>query len=205
MGLLSSSVAFSRFRINGEVSSGLLSQIPAALIRNSFRDIDRTTDERSFGWVCFDNFLDSEWAGAPPEKGEFMVFALRLDTRRVAPAVLRKHFRMALEKEMSEQNKESRKFISKGRKKEIKEQVSAALLATTLPVPAVFDVAWNLRDNIVYFASVREKIIELFMQNFKQTFDLYLERITPYASARYLIASDRITALEAMESADFGE
>ena len=203
MGILSAGMAFTRFRVISAVSPEILRQTLEALKKKSFKEIDQGTEERSFGWVCFDNFLDAEWRVAPPEKGEFLAFALRLDTRRIAPAVMRKYFRLALEREMQEQNRAGRKFISKERKKELREEVEHRLMARTLPIPAVFDVVWNPRDNIIYFWSIRDKMIELFMEYFNISFDLRLERLTPYVRARELVDPACAAAMETVEPADF--
>lgn len=201
MSLMAASSTLTRFRLVNPATPDTLRQIPQALIKNSFRDIDQTTDERAYGWVCFDNFLDSEWLAAPPEKGEYMAFALRLDTRRIPPAVFRKYLRLALEKEMRDNKASGRSFISKERKVELREQVRLSLMAKTLPIPAVFDVVWNLRENMVYFSSVREKMIDLFMEYFSHSFDLHLEQITPLTLG--LADPSLAKTLETAEATDF--
>ena len=40
-----------------------------------------------------------QWRSAPPEKGAYLAFALRLDTRRIPPAVLKKYVTIALREE----------------------------------------------------------------------------------------------------------
>ena len=74
MSFLNASTSFTRFRILDPVPSALWPTIPDKLRQFSFRDIDDTSDERAWGWVCFDDMLDSQWRTAPPEKGEFLAF-----------------------------------------------------------------------------------------------------------------------------------
>ena len=205
MGLLSAGSTLTRLKVINSVSAEILRGVPDALAKNCFKDIDQTTDERSYGWVCFDNFLDSAWKTAPPEKAEFLAFALRLDTRRIAPAIFRKHFMIAMEKEQAEKDGENRKYISKNRKYEIREQVKFRLMSKTLPVPAVFDVSWNIHDNIIYFGSIRDKIVDMFMDHFKKSFGLDLERLTPYCLARGFVNPGLLHKLESAESVDFGK
>ena len=97
MGFMSASVGLTRYRIVEEdIPSSLWHEVEDRLKRNSFRDIDASAEERSFGWVSFDNMLDPDFILCPPEKGPYLTFTLRLDTRRVPPAVMKKHFAVAV-------------------------------------------------------------------------------------------------------------
>lgn len=201
MGFLSASSGFTRFRVTDPVPDELWRQIPELLKKRglAFTEIEDTADERGFGWVCFDDMLDSFWRTAPPEKGAYMAFTLRLDTRRVAPAVMKKHLQIALGEEEKRALEQGRKHIGRDRKKEVKEQVRLRLLARTLPVPAVFDVMWNMQTNIILLCTTSAKVAELFVQHFTDTFDLHLEPLTPYGLALNILgekAQDKLDAVE---------
>ena len=99
MSFLKSSTSFTRFRIVDEIPADLWAAVPEKLRQFAFQDIDEIPEERSFGWVNFDDMLDTAWRLSPPEKAEYLVFSLRVDTRRIPPAVLRKHTRIALQEE----------------------------------------------------------------------------------------------------------
>ena len=180
MGFLSASTSFVRYRVLEEVPGDLWTQLPDKLREYGFQDIDHTSDERSFGWVSIDNMLDSTLSETPPFKGEFAAFALRLDTRRISPAVFKKHYQMALEELTASLKEKGTPFVGRDRKKELKDQVKLKLLGRTLPVPAVFDVVWNIQNNRVALASTQDKIKQLFEDLFTQTFQLHLEPLTPY-------------------------
>lgn len=81
MGLLGASCSFTRFRIADTVPRELWMEIPAKLKQFAFQDIDEIAEERAWGWVSFEDMLDSEWRSAPPDKGLIWRFALRLDTQ----------------------------------------------------------------------------------------------------------------------------
>lgn len=204
MGFLSASSSFTRYRIIEEIPDTLWPEVPDRLKRNSFKDIDHTADERSFGWVCFDDMLDANWNSAPPEKGEFITMGLRLDTRRIPPAVLKKHMTLALGDEMDrmEQTK-GKRYVSRDRKTEIKEQTQLRLMARTLPIPAQFDVLWNVQSGVVYLASIQSKLRALFEDMFTMTFDLHLEPMTPYYQALTQLGEERARALEELEPTIF--
>ncbi|WP_461210663.1 hypothetical protein [Desulfocurvus sp. DL9XJH121] len=203
MGFLSASTSFTRYRIQGEVPDTLWPEILDRLKRNAFQDIDHTADERSFGWVSFDDMLDPAFRVAPPEKGEFLTFALRLDTRRISAAVLKKHFTLAMNDEMERMEKDGKKFVSRDRKRELKDQTKLRIMARTLPIPAVFDVVWNTRSGVIYLASVQSKLRSLFEDCFTLTFDLHLEPLTPYYQALQVLGENRQAQLDDYEPAIF--
>ena len=123
MGFTKSSCSFSRYVITEDVPASLWGEILDRLRQFAFRDIDETSEERSWGWVTFEDMLDAEWRDVPPQKGAFMAFALRLDTRRIPPAVLKKHVALALRVEEARNREQGKKYISRERKKEVREQV----------------------------------------------------------------------------------
>ena len=102
MGILSASCSFTRFKITEPVPKELWMEIPAKLRQFAFQDIDDIAEERGWGWTSFEDMLDMQWRSAPPEKGAYLAFALRLDTRRSPPAVLRKD----VKKKAASRNKE---------------------------------------------------------------------------------------------------
>ena len=84
MAFISGSTSFTRYRIVEDVPDELWPKIPELLKKFAIKEIDQTADERSWGWVCFDDWLDTALRTAPPEKGAYLTFSLRLDTRRGA-------------------------------------------------------------------------------------------------------------------------
>ena len=203
MGLLSASCSFTRFRILDPVPQELWGQIPAKLKQYAIQDIDDIPEERAWGWTCFEDMLDTSWYSAPPEKGEYLTFALRLDTRRIPTAVLKKHLQIALHKEELHNKEQGKKFISRDRRTELRDQVRLRLLGRFLPIPAIFDVVWNTSTNIVYLASTQTKVTELFMNHFTLSFDLHLEPLTPYSLATTMLDEPAMTKLDMLQPTSF--
>ncbi len=203
MGFLSASCSFTRFRIIDEIPKDLWSQIPDKLKQFAFQDIDDVPLERGFGWTCFEDMLDMQWHTAPPEKGAYIVFSLRLDTRRVPAGVIKKHFALALRDEKQSLFEQNKKFISRERKKELKEQVILRLRSRFLPVPAEFNVIWSTESNNVWFASTQGKMIDMFMEYFTQTFDLHLEQMIPYNLAMSMLDEAKLSHLDRLEPTQF--
>ena len=203
MGLLGASCSFTRFRITETIPKELWMEIPAKLKQFAFQDIDDVADERGWGWTSFEDMLDTQWRSAPPDKGAYLAFALRLDTRRIPPAVLKKHMMIALREEETRIKEQGKKFIARDRKNELKDQVKLRLMSRFLPIPAVFDVAWATDENTVYLASAQSKLIELFMNHFTLTFDLHLEPLTPYALAASMLDEKTLARLDNLEPTSF--
>ena len=203
MSFQKASSSFTRFRIIDDIPSELWASIPEKLRQFAFIDIDDIAEERAFGWTNFDDMLDTEWKLSPPEKADFLTFSLRLDTRRIPPAVIRKHVRLALRDEEERIKALGKKFVGRERKKEITEQVKLRLMGRFLPIPAEFQVVWNTRTGRVYFASTQTKMIELFLDLFTRTFDLRLEQLLPYSLALTMFGEGISTKLDAVESTQF--
>lgn len=199
MGFLASSVSFTRFRVIDPVPDELWAEIPQLLREGAIPDIDETSDTQSDGWVSFDDYLDTTWQAGPPQKGAYMAFSLRVDTRRIPAGVARKHLILALKREKAENEKNGKKFISRERRKELKELVQISLRRRFLPVPGEFNVIWNTANNEIWFASTQTKMLELFVQRFLATFELHIEQLTPPALALSMLGYD---AEEKIHSAD---
>ena len=203
MGFNSSSVSFTRFKINEDIPDSLWGEIPSRLKQFAFQEIENIPQERGWGWVNFDDMLDSSWHTSPPEKGHYLVFSLRLDTRRVPPAVLKKHQTLALREEEEKAKQLGHKFISRTRKRELKEAVKAKLLARSFPIPAEFNVIWNRDSGIIYFASTHTQMLAMFTDSFAKTFELDLEELTPYTLAMHLCGGDIAPKLDAIAATSF--
>ena len=203
MSILSASLGLTRYRIIEDVPDELLRQVPEKLQQFCMVDIDGTADERSFGWTNMDDMLDMNWTQSPPEKGEFLTFSLRLDTRRIPPSVLKKHNAIALNKELAHNKEQGKNFVSRDRKREIKEQVTLRLRARSLPIPAVFDIVWNPSENRIYLDTTNAKVCALFEDHFALTFDLHLEPLTPFFMAMDVLGEDAAPKLENLDPTIF--
>lgn len=203
MGFINNSCSFTRFRIIDAVPDSLIADLPQRLIKYAFQDIEDLPEMQAFGWVSYEDMLDSHWETASPFKGEYVVFSLRLDTRRIPAGVIKKHLALAIRAEKERLAQHSQKFISRERKKELREQVLLALRQRFLPIPAEFNVIWNLQTHEVWFASIQGKMIDLFMEYFLNSFELHLEQLTPYNLASELLGEEEQEKLDKIQATDF--
>ncbi len=202
-GFLSSTCSITRFRVIDEVSDELLLSVPDKLKQFAFQDIDDIPQETSFGWTNFDDMLDTSWKLSPPEKGEYITFSFRMDTRRISPAVFKKHLRVAIEEETKKMRDLGKKFIGRQQKLEIREQVMLRLRGRAMPVPEEFQVVWNPHAGIVYLATTKGKVIDLFCEYFTRTFDLHLEQLAPHSLACNLLGEEAALQIDHLEPAQF--
>ena len=203
MGFLNSSCSFTRFKVVDEIPQDFWNKVQELLKQFAFHDIDNVPEQRSFGWVCFDDMLDSEWVTASPYKGNYLVFSLRIDTRRIPAGVIKKHLAIALKEEMARLAAQNKKFISRERKKEIKEQVMLQLRQRFLPVPAEVNVLWNMDGNIVWLASTQRTLVDLFIDYFQTSFGLHLEPLTPFNMASAILDEASLAQLDRLEATQF--
>lgn len=203
MGFSSNSCSFTRFRILDSVPQELWPQIPNRLKQYAFRDIDDMPEMEAHGWVNFDDMLDTAWETSPPQKGTYIVFSLRQDLRRIPAGVIKKHVAIAMRDEKERMKEHGKKYVSRERKQELKEQVILRLRSRFLPVPGEFNVLWATDKNEVWFASTQGKMIDLFTEYFLVTFDLHLEQLTPYSLATHLLDEKYHNRLDMLESTQF--
>lgn len=203
MSFLKSSTSFTRFRLVDDIPTGFWATLPDKLKQFAFQDIDEIPQERSHGWTNFDDMLDTNWRVSPPEKAEYVVFSLRLDTRRIPPAVLKKHARIAFEDEERRMKDLGKKFVGRERKKELTEQVKLRLMGRFLPIPAEMQVVWATQAGRIYLASTQGKVIEMFMEYFVLTFDLHIEQLLPYSMALSLLGEEAASRLDDVAPTQF--
>ena len=110
---------------------------------------------------------------------------------------------MALKAEKERLAQQNKNFISRERKKEIKEEVILKLRQHFLPVPAEFNVLWNLDGNIIWLAATQNSVIDLFSEHFRTTFELNLEPLTPLNLAITLLDEEGLAKLDRLEETQF--
>lgn len=132
-------------------------------------------EEKAWGWVSIEDLTDTEWQRSVPEKGAFMAFALRVDTRKVSAPVLKLQLKEAFLQEEAKNATEGKKFISRARKKELKELYAAKLMSRVEPVPATADVAIDLDSGLVYVGSTSSSMLARFEEHLERCFGVKLE------------------------------
>ncbi|MDJ0623728.1 MAG: recombination-associated protein RdgC [Desulfocapsaceae bacterium] len=184
MGFISGSASFVRFGVEGELPENTWDFIAERVAAFSFQDIDDTYDEFSIGWVSVLNMFDADFSYASYANGDYVTLTLRMDERKVSPAILKKF--CAKEEERLKKERQLPK-ISKAMKTEIKERIHTELMRKAVPVPAVYDLCWNLAESTLLFFSTNKKAQAQLEDFFKETFGLTIIQQIPYLIAEHLV------------------
>lgn len=192
MGFLSGSASFVRFSVEGELPENPLEYIADRVVSFAFQDIDETFDEYSIGWVSILNMFDTQFNYGSYAAGDYVVLSLRVDERKVSPAILKKF--VMKEEERVKQEKQIPK-LARSLKVEIKERVRTELTRKAIPIPVVYDLCWNLSDSTLYFFTTNKKAHALLEDYFNETFGLMIRQQIPYTVAEHLVDEEGVERL----------
>ena len=183
MGLLAGSASFMRFSVEGEMPESFWEIAAQKIAAHSFRDIDDSLDEYSIGWVSVASMFDAAFAECSYAAGDYVVLSMRVDERKVSPAVLKK---CVLKEEERIKREKQIPRLGRSAQMEIKERVRTQLLRKSVPIPAVYDLVWNLSDATLLFFSTNKKALVLVEELFKETFGLSLILQIPWNTAEHV-------------------
>ena len=203
MGILFNTISICQLRVAGDrPDKDLYEWVSDRLAQNSFKSIDNTTDEISSGWVHLDDSSKNSFAYPRAFwRDHYVAFTLRRDQRRLPSVLFRAHLKNA-ESEFLAAHPGMRR-VPKQKREELSEAVRSALYAKTLPVPSTYDAVWDTRSGLVTFTSLSPKVMELFENHFKNTFDgLRLLMFHPFSRAERVLRDDlKPTLLKANRAA----
>ncbi len=192
MGFIKGTASFVRFSVEGELPENVWDFIADRVVAFSFNDIDETYDEDSLGWVSVLNMFDTEFDYASYAAGNYVTLSMRLDERKVSSTIVKKFVQK--EEERIKKEKQIPK-ISRSMRIEIKERIENELMRKALPMPAVFDLCWNLENSTVLFFSTNKKAQALLEDLFKESFGLTLIQQIPYLCGEHLLDEDDVEKL----------
>lgn len=195
MGFIKGSASFVRFSVEGELPENVWDFIADRVASFSFKDIDDTYDEYSIGWVSVLNMFDSDFDFGSYASGDYVTLSLRVDERKVSPAILKKFVQK--EEERIKKEKQIPK-IGRTLKVEIKERVHTELIRKAIPLPAVYDLCWNLSDNTLLFFTTNKKAHALLEDFFKESFGCLIMQQVPYITAEHLLGEEEAAKLSSI-------
>jgi recombination associated protein RdgC len=183
MGLLSSSVSITQYKVEGQLPLPVNEAVLAGLQKNSIVDIDNESDELVSGWADFENPYRSEFDLAGVSIDTQFIFSLRIDKKSIPSKILKKHYFLAMARRLAETGRE---YLSKNEKSEIREQVKTTLSLRIPATPNIYDIIWNYEVGKLWFFSNLKSANEELETLFSKTFKLTLIRIFPYTMANLL-------------------
>lgn len=182
MGLFSSTVSITRYRVNGKGDQSVMETIGQGLKKNQIVDIDHTPEEASVGWTTFENPFVPDFDTTSFIYGNLIVFSLRIDKKSIPAKLIKKRVILESARKLTEGERE---YLSRNEKKEIKENVIHELMMKIPSTPNIYDIMWNYEENIVWFFSTQKSANEEFETLFSKSFKMTLVRLFPYTIADF--------------------
>ncbi|MGD8448861.1 MAG: recombination-associated protein RdgC [Desulfobacterales bacterium] len=180
MGLLSSRISITRYKVAGRLDGSVHETVYRALKQHSIPEIEDDGSETMVGWTSFEYPYKPDFEGYSFVFGAHMVFALRIDKKSIPPKLVQKHYALKAAKHLAETG---RQFLSGNEKKAIKEQVVNSLNRRIPAIPNVYDLVWHYKDASLWFFSNLKSANEALETLFIKSFGLPLIRLFPYTTA----------------------
>ncbi len=196
MGILSNTVSICQFQVLGVMpQADLATWVGEGLVNDGFRSIEQTSEELSSGWVQLDDYQESSFNGVHTfQHDHYLAFSLRRDQRKL-PTALLKPYILKAEEEWLTANPQFKR-VPKQQREDLRDAVRGNLFSKTLPAPAIYDVVWDTRSNLVTFTSLGTSAVDLFIDQFKKSFDgLRLVPVHPIARAGQVVEESLQAAL----------
>jgi len=180
MGLLSSSVSITCYRVDGTLEEPVMDIVEKKLKQNTIVEIDEDISEKALGWTSLESPYQPKFEGSSFCIGTYLVFALRIDQKSIPAKVLKKFYMLEMLKMLSESG---RKYLNKTEKQMVKDRVYSILLRRYPATPKIYDLIWNYEGGSLWFFSNQKSANEEFETLFSKTFQISLIRLFPYTIA----------------------
>lgn len=180
MGLLSSSVSITCYKISGNLDNPLMETMEKKLKQHIITEIDDETSEKNVGWTSLENPYEPNFEGSSFCIGTYMFFSLRIDQKSIPSKVLKKYYTLEMKKILCESG---RKYLNKTEKQMIKDRVFSVLLRRYPAIPKIYDLFWNYEEGFLWFFSNLKSANEELETLFSKTFQLSMIRLFPFTIA----------------------
>lgn len=197
MSMLQGTVSLKRFLVMGPVPDP--TDLQAGLAQDQFRPFQDGLEEERMGWCDWRNPLitppDADWVS----QERFAVFGLRIDTRRVPSALLKAHVDLRLQ---TLQKEKDLAFIGKEARISLQDEVKVELLRKVLPTPRIVEVAWDLKDGILWTTASSSKAQGALTSLFIKSFGCEVHPLAPLVISGRLCPDLPVEALMALDPLD---
>lgn len=180
MGVLSSTVSLSRFRVKGKFDDAPIETVEAGLNKFKIQDIDKEPSDIAVGWTSLETPYSPDFSGSSFLIGNYFVFSLRIDKKTVPTKILKQHYAIEEAKKLAETDRE---FLSKNEKTQLMENLKSVLLLRIPPTPNIFDIIWDYENSTLSFFSTQNAANEELESLFLKSFNISLIKLFPYTIA----------------------
>ena len=183
MGLLEGAVRLTRYHLPEAPALPEDHELAERLEIHAFASIENSPQESSSGWV---EILDPFQSRFEPHRfrfGDLVALALRTDSRRLSPAVLKRYLTLA----EADLRARADQGLSREQRRELKDRVRLELLGRIPVSTRVCEAVWFTMEGEVWLAGAGTKDREVFEDLWRRTFGFGLVWQIPY-----LLASRRL-------------
>lgn len=180
MGARNGSITYRLYHVNGEAESArdaLLGRIGEFAFQPLTAESE---DDFHYGWIVFEELLNTEFSRDNVFRGEYVCLGLRVDQWRLPSALLRARM-SEMQNEVKARTGKPKLFRTE--KEHIRETVTRELKGRTLPSAQMIDCVWEPDAKLVRFWSQSTRMTELFESLFESTFEVQLMPSNPYIEA----------------------
>jgi len=204
MGLLSSSVSITRYKVDGRLAEPIIQTVAIGLKKNTIIDIDNEAFESAIGWTSFDTPFKPNFEGSSFVIGPHFFFSMRIDKKNISSKVVKKLYAKEMVKRLAESGRD---YLSREEKKMIKDAVIHALNMRIPATPNVYDLIWKYEDAELWFFSHQKAANEALETLFSKSFRLNLIRLFPYTAATLTagLSESQLDSLSSLSPTSFTE
>lgn len=180
MGILSSSLAITRYRVEGSIPAPLMETIRDGLQRYSIEEIDNEALDKAIGWSAWEDPFQPSFEGDSFMMGAYLLFTLRIDKKSIPPKIIKKELAREMARRLADTD---RTHLSRNEKREIRESIIQNLSLRIPATPHVYELLWHPTDGWLWFFSTQKAANEELETLFSKSFKVTLIRLFPYTIA----------------------
>lgn len=151
----------------------------------ALKDVELEQDKENEGWSVLGNELSTDFNEQNVITGPYLTFAFRCDTHRVAMNIVDLHFKAQVEL-----SKSHGELVNRQKENDIKEDIIQDLLARSLPNIDIAGVLVDTYRGIVYYTSSSDRMIDKFVNLFRDCFDITLYEVNYESAAARLLEDE---------------
>ncbi len=199
-----SSLSICRFRSLGDKPDVMAPEFRETIEKFSVENMIATVEMGGrAGWTGPQHFFDTDFELENIYHEPYLTLGLRVDKKKVPGALFRA---MCLREEQAWRKEADAERVPPKKRREIREQCRAELLAEVNTSYAQVDWFWNVQTRLVGVGSFSKGALDIFVDLFERTFETELEPLNPYTQGCALLGTeDELGLLVACEPTDFSE
>lgn len=170
------SLTLRTYQVTGKGAMPQPERLLERLTKFAFSGLSSAEEGSAAGWVGPEHLFDGAFTREKVFRGQYALFALRIDTRKIPGPLLQAHLAMEVAAVLEAEGLER---LGASRKREIKDVLRRRLLEELPPSQRAYGVFWNLKKRRIYIQSTSKTVNEAFRTLFERAFELELQPLPP--------------------------